>query len=321
MTTGTSRAIVAGVALVLIAGGLYAYSRSLNTYAAITSYETCAQAGYAMADSNPPKCVTPDGRVFLGVATTTPVVSTTTETSNTRFQLTNISPDQIISSPLTVTGRARGVYFEASFPIELVDGNGKSLAQVPAQAQSDWMTTEFVPFIATLTFTKPTTATGTLILRNDNPSGLPENSIEYRIPVRFSTTEQSVRLYYYDSRLDKDVAGNILCSSKGLVSVNRTIPVTQTPLQDTVRLLLRGELSASERSSGITTEFPLTGVALTSATISTNGSATLTIADPNNKTSGGACHANVLKAQIEATARQFSTVKSVTFAPSTLFQP
>lgn len=321
MTTGTSRTIVGGVALVLIAGGIYAYSRNSNIYSQITSYDTCVQAGYAVANSNPPKCMTPDGQVFMGVATTTPAVSTTTPVDTTRFQVTNVFKDQIVSSPLTITGRARGVYFEGSFPIELVDGNGKTLVQGTAQAQGDWMTSEFVPFTATLTFAKPTTATGTLIFRNDNPSGLPENSIEYRIPVRFSTTEQSVRLYYYDSRLDKDASGNILCSSKGLVAVTRTIPVTQTPLQDTIRLLLRGELSASEMSAGVTTEFPLTGVALTSAAIGNNGNATLTLADPNSKTSGGACRASVLKAEIEATARQFSTVKSVTFVPSTLFQP
>ena len=92
-----------------------------------------------------------------------------------------------ITSPLVVTGQARGIwYFEASFPVKLLDGNGAVLAQAPAQAQGEWMTTEFVPFRATLTFTRPTTATGTLMLQKDNASGLPKHDDSISIPVNFS---------------------------------------------------------------------------------------------------------------------------------------
>lgn len=92
----------------------------------------------------------------------------------------------LVTSPLVVTGRARGPwYFEASFPVRLFDANGRELAVTPAQAQGEWMTENFVPFRATLTFSPPATLTGTLVLHNDNPSGLPENDKEIRIPVRF----------------------------------------------------------------------------------------------------------------------------------------
>src|SRR3989344_2939519 len=78
-----------------------------------------------------------------------------------------------VSSPLTVTGQAvGGWYFEATFPLKLVDANGNQVAQGFAQAQSDWMTPNFVPFTGVLQWsTQPTTATGTLILEKDNPSG------------------------------------------------------------------------------------------------------------------------------------------------------
>ncbi len=92
-----------------------------------------------------------------------------------------------VASPLTVTGKARGTwYFEASFPVQLLDANGKELARMPAQAQGEWMTENFVPFTATLTFAPPTTQTGTLVLQNDNPSGNPATAKEVRIPVQFS---------------------------------------------------------------------------------------------------------------------------------------
>jgi len=91
-----------------------------------------------------------------------------------------------ISSPLTVKGQARGNwYFEASFPVRLLDGNDTEIAVQPAQAQGEWMTTEYVPFEVVLNFVRPKTLIGTLILENDNPSGLPEHADEFRIPVRF----------------------------------------------------------------------------------------------------------------------------------------
>ena len=91
-----------------------------------------------------------------------------------------------VQSPLTVTGEARGTwYFEASFPVRLLDGNGTEIAVVPAQAQSDWMTTDYVPYQAILIFQTPSTATGTLVLEKDNPSGEPQNAASVSIPVQF----------------------------------------------------------------------------------------------------------------------------------------
>ncbi len=93
---------------------------------------------------------------------------------------------ELLRSPFTVSGRARGNwYFEASFPVILKDGNGKILVQLPAQAQSNWMTMDFVPFKAVLEFSKPATDSGMLILKNDNPSGDPAKSKELDIPVQF----------------------------------------------------------------------------------------------------------------------------------------
>jgi hypothetical protein len=97
-------------------------------------------------------------------------------------------PDATVTSPLRITGSARGNwYFEASFPVRLVDAQGNTIAQVPAQAQGEWMTENFVPFVATLTWatSSVTGATGTLILMRDNPSGLPEHDAQIEIPVIF----------------------------------------------------------------------------------------------------------------------------------------
>src|SRR3989338_6243932 len=95
-------------------------------------------------------------------------------------------PGKIVKSPLVIEGEARGNwFFEASFPVRLVDGNSKEIFRGHAEALSEWMTTDFVPFRATLEFKMPDTASGELILEKDNPSGLPENYDELRIPIRF----------------------------------------------------------------------------------------------------------------------------------------
>ena len=102
-------------------------------------------------------------------------------------------PESIISSPLKVRGKARGTwFFEASFPVTLTDWDGRIIAQVPAQATEDWMTSEFVEFEATLTFVTPAGPgadqpnRGFLILQKDNPSGLPEHDDSREIMVYFS---------------------------------------------------------------------------------------------------------------------------------------
>lgn len=100
------------------------------------------------------------------------------------IRINSLKSGDTISSPLTITGEAKGTwYFEADFPIFLLDENGDYLTVVIAQAQSDWMTEDFVPFKAQMEFNVPKTMNGTLIFRKDNPSGLPEFDDEFTIPV------------------------------------------------------------------------------------------------------------------------------------------
>lgn len=261
---------------------------------------------------------------FLGYSNNVPVLTptiTATPDKSNLIILESPKPNDVVISPLTVTGRARGNwYFEASFPIKIYDSTGKLLGSSHAQAEGEWMTTDFVPFRGILNFTSSATATGTLVLEKDNPSGLPENYDELRIPVRFNPAMRAVQLYYYNPDKDKDSGGNIMCSKQGLVPVQRQIPITNTPIQDTIRLLMQGDLAVQEKADGITTEYPLEEFELIGASLN-DGVLTLSFKDPDNKTSGGSCRVAVLWAQIEATAKQFSTVKEVKFSPDYLFQP
>jgi len=109
------------------------------------------------------------------------------------IRVENISAGTVVSSPLVIAGRARGTwFFEAGFPVLITDSSGTVMGEGVASAQGEWMTEDFVPFTATLAFSMPNTEgktdsvrRGTLILKNDNPSGLPENDLSLNIPIVF----------------------------------------------------------------------------------------------------------------------------------------
>lgn len=96
----------------------------------------------------------------------------------------NIVPNQKINSPLLIKGQARGTwFFEASFPIKLLDQNYQEIITTIAHAKSDWMTEDFIDFEATLEFERPKTQRGFIVFQKDNPSGLPENDEKIYVPI------------------------------------------------------------------------------------------------------------------------------------------
>lgn len=98
-------------------------------------------------------------------------VVTPSETQPTKSIQITTPLNTPLSGDAVIAGVARMVYFEASFPVKLVDGNNAVAWQGPATAQSDWMVTTDVPFIVTIpTLTIPN-GNYTLVLTQDDPSG------------------------------------------------------------------------------------------------------------------------------------------------------
>ncbi|MDQ3014663.1 MAG: Gmad2 immunoglobulin-like domain-containing protein [bacterium] len=191
-------ALVVSIFVILVAIGSLLIFDIGRTEPVITlaNFEECMAAGYPVMESYPRQCRTPFGQSFTEVietpATTTPATPSPTPTqpvaTSTADLIKNISVQTgtKIASPLSITGEARGTwYFEATFPIQLVDANGKMIVETYAEAQGEWMTEKFVPFTAKVIFDTPTTQTGTLIFMNANPSGEPERSLEVRVPIVF----------------------------------------------------------------------------------------------------------------------------------------
>lgn len=152
---------------------------STPTPIVIKSFEECVAAGNPVLESYPPQCRTEGGELFTqNVDYVQP--------HKDLIDVVNPQPNQIISSPLRVEGQAKGSWYqEGTFSIELVDINGTRLSRINARAEEEWMTEDFVPFKADITFRQPVTKRGELIIRNANPSGLKENAKEVIIPVLF----------------------------------------------------------------------------------------------------------------------------------------
>lgn len=171
-----TRVIQTFVLIVLATVALFVIRREPKSQTiTITDFQTCQAAGGAILQSEPVQCVAFDGRKFDEAESVQPEVVVTYPPYG-----------DLVTSPLTVTGTARGNwFFEASLPVTLKDDQGNILVKTPATTQSDWMTTDFVPFSATLNFDPGTAQYGVLIIEKDNPSGDPQFDSSFAVPVRF----------------------------------------------------------------------------------------------------------------------------------------
>lgn len=89
-----------------------------------------------------------------------------------------------VSAPLQLKGSARGYwFFEGTAPFRIVGTNGKNIASGYLEAQENWMTEDFVPFEADISFKTPKEKRGFLELSRANASGKPEHDRILRIPI------------------------------------------------------------------------------------------------------------------------------------------
>ena len=146
------------------------------------TFEECAAEGSPVMESYPRQCIAKSGEHFVES------IDNTMEKQDL-IRLNSPRPNDTVTSPIQISGVARGNwYFEATFPVILTDWDGRIIAEGYAIADGEWMTTEFVPFTATLTYNYADIAggysnRGILILKKDNPSGLPEHDDALEIPI------------------------------------------------------------------------------------------------------------------------------------------
>jgi hypothetical protein len=176
------------ILVIVIVGGFILFSLLSDKQAStpiVTSFETCAEAGYPVLESHPRQCKTPDGRTY---AEEIPGEMVYSNASEDLIVVELPFPDAVTGKEFAVIGKARGVwFFEASFPIEVLDQDGNRLAIAVAQAQGEWMTNDFVPFRADIKVPETYIGPATLILHKDNPSGLEEHdaSLSFQFTIEY----------------------------------------------------------------------------------------------------------------------------------------
>lgn len=93
-------------------------------------------------------------------------------------------PGHVVGKEFTVLGQAKGAwFFEADFPIRVLDKEGEEIAVGIAQTKSDWMTEDFVSFKAEVKIPESYTGPATLVLEKDNPSDLRELDGSVSFPI------------------------------------------------------------------------------------------------------------------------------------------
>ena len=206
-----NKILTAIIVLLIFAGGMVFWQSGEKEIPVVTNFEECAALGNPIMESYPRQC-------RFGNQTFTENIGNELDKTNL-IRLNAPRPNQVIKSPLVIEGEARGNwFFEGSFPVVLTDWDGLIIAQGIATAKGEWMTTEFVPFTAKLEFKNPTYKNnGSLILKKDNPSGLPQNDDALEIPVIFEKIDNPAGILPYNS----GVSGTVL--------LGPTCPVMRDP--------------------------------------------------------------------------------------------
>ncbi len=269
-----------------------------NETGPIVSFDDCVSAGYSVMESYPRQCRTPEGDIF-------------TEYIGNELEKTDLiridypRPNQPISSPLYISGEARGSwFFEASFPVKLLDKNDNLLATGIAQAQDEWMTENFVPFTATLEFDSNDFQSGILILVKDNPSGLPENDDQLIVPVKFENNPETMtfQVFFGNSDLDPDN------SCDKVFAVTREVDDTPAVARAALTELLSGPTSSEESAGYFTSINPNVNI---QSLVIDDGTAMVDFDETLGFEVGGSCRVSAIRAQIVQTLTQFATVDDV----------
>ncbi len=287
-------AIVISIAIYFIALG--PKQKPIDVY--INNFQDCLNARYAIMESFPRACQTPDGKIFAED------IGNQIE-KNDLIQVTEPQANQEISTPVLIKGQARGSwYFEASFPIEIQDSNKLTIATGIAQAKADWMTNDFVPFEASVDFERPVTKNGYLILKKDNPSGDPDKDDQLILPISFNQDSMTVQVFFTTSQ----TAGQNDFDCKYLESVTKKVPKSAGVARAALVALLAGP-NTEDKSKGFDTAIN-PDVKINSLSID-DGVAKVDFNEQLQYQVGGSCRVSTIREQIEKTLKQFPTVKSV----------
>jgi hypothetical protein len=232
-----------------------------------------------------------------------PAGSVNGEDVSNMIQVYNPFAGAVIVPGVSIVGKARGNwFFEASAPVSIVNEKNEVLVTFPMTAQGEWMTTNLVPFLATVPqFDTKGAQSGSIIFRNDNPGGEEEGrNYAFSLPVRFvQNTETGVLVYMGNTKIDPQ-----MLDCEKVFALGRSIPKTLEMGKSALLELLKGPY-VFEKTGGFMSN--VENSSLNSLVIK-DGEAKV---DFSGLSGGGSCKVGQIKAQIEQTLKQFTAVKNV----------
>lgn len=226
-----------------------------------------------------------------------------------KIYLENIKSGDTIDMGSEIKGEVSGNwFFEGSFPVRVLNIQGEVISSLFAEAKSDWMTEDQVPFSVIIDF--PLEEEGAFVLQfeKSNPSGLDENSDIAKIAISIKPLEQKVesmkvKVFFSSTKLNEDM---IDCSLVFPVTreVEKSVAVGRVALTE----LFKGTTFTEEEDKYFT-NIP-DGVVINSLDI-TDGVAKVDLNSKLEEGVGGSCRVTAIRAQITETLKQFPTVDSV----------
>ncbi len=142
----------------------------------IGNFEECVFY-YEIISDHPATCLTPNGEFFVEYSLSDP-----------RAEIDLDKEWTVNEGDLFISGEITGQwFFEASFVAEIWDESGRKISQGLAEAKDNWMTSELVLFEINFEISSAwKEEKAILVLRKDNPSGLPEHEDALALPIRLN---------------------------------------------------------------------------------------------------------------------------------------
>jgi spore germination protein GerM len=243
---------------------------------------------------------TPSGSDANDASEPTPAPAPVLDEEGPAIQVTSPRSGESVGLPLTITGYAR--VFENQFAYRVKDLKGNLLKEGSAMSNAT-DSGKFGAFTITTNYAEPASTNGTVeVFEYSAKDGSEVNKVT--VPVVFAaTTSQEVSVFFSNS---KKAGSSPDCSL--VYAVERRVPKTEALGRAALEELLRGA-TAAEMESGYATNIN-SGVTIKSLSI-VNKIATVRFNDAFEVGVAGSCRVAAIRAQVEQTLLQFSTVERV----------
>lgn len=218
--------------------------------------------------------------------------------------------NQEVSFPMEIKGYIDGKNNWTGFEgqvgtVKLIDRDGVQVAgPTPLTAVTDWMKFP-TQFILIFDFAENVgyIPEGTLVFRNENPSGDPVRDRTFSIPIKIKAerSEMIVRPFFAKN----EITGST-CSV--VFPVSRLVPKSQAVARAALEELLKGP-TEEERAWGYYSNIN-SGVKIQSLVIDETGTAKVDFSN-ELETTGGSCRVTEIRSEITFTLKQFPTIKNV----------